>query len=245
MERVSPGKHKVTLSAPGYFDETREVVALAGAVVPTEIPLREKPAHLAIACEGSADVVVDGRLLGTTPLAAPLDVPAGAHYVSITRNGYMGVARDVTLERDKTTRLDVSFDRTTQRVASYATLGLGLAATVAGGVFVGAALVEQGNAQKVVDDKARGNISPGELGTYQRSIDLRDGWRVAATTSLGVGVAALAAGAFLYAFDKPEAGQPPPREPLPAPVQRPKDMEMSVTPLLGPSLVGAAYSCRF
>jgi hypothetical protein len=123
-------------------------------------------------------------------------------------------------------------------------MGAGLAAAVAGGVFVGAALVEQGNAQKVIDDKAKGNISPGELGTYQRSIDLRDEWRVAATTSLGIGAAALAAGALLYVFDKPDVGQAPPRDEAPVPV-KPRDMEMSVAPLLGPGLMGAAYLWRF
>jgi hypothetical protein len=246
METVTPGKHKVTLSAPGYFDETRDVVALAGAVVPTEIALKEKPARLDVSAEGSGDIAVDGRVVGTTPLPRPLEIASGVHLVSVSRNGYRAFSRDVTLARDKTSRLDVPFERTTQRWVSYATFGFGLAAVAAGGTFVGVALVEQGNAQKVLDDKARGNISSGELGTYPRSIDLRDGWRTAATASLGVGVAALAAGAFLYAFDRPGIGEPPPHSDAPpAAPAKPRDMEMSAAPLLGPGVVGATWVGRF
>jgi hypothetical protein len=247
MESVTPGKHKVTVTAAGYFDETREIVALAGAVVPAEVALRERPAHLAIPEAPAGDVAIDGRVVGSLPLDRPLDVGSGTHLVSIARNGYRGFAEDVTFERDKTTVLAVKFERTPQRVASYVTMGAGALGLVAGGVFVGVALVEQGRAQKVLGDMGRGNISGPELATYQPSIDLRNDWRAAGAATLGVGAATLGAGAVLYAFDKPGLVPAGPRResPLPQPSPKPRDMEMSAVPLLGPGTLGAGLIGRF
>jgi PEGA domain len=246
MESVTPGKHKVTVRAAGYFEETREVVALAGAVVPAEVALRERPAHLAIPGAPAGDVAIDGRVVGSLPLDRPVDVTSGTRLVSIARNGYKGFAEDVVFERDKTKVLDVTLERTPQRVASFVTMGAGALALVTGGAFVGVALVEQGKAEKVLNDMGRGNISAPELGTYQPSIDLRNDWRVAAAFTLGAGAATLGAGGLLYAFDKPGLAPAPPRSETPAPPPpKPRDMEMSAVPLLGPGTLGAGILGRF
>jgi len=60
---VKPGKHTVRVTAPGYFDETRDVPVAAGQMVPVDVPLREKPGHLTVRARDGAQVSIDGRPL--------------------------------------------------------------------------------------------------------------------------------------------------------------------------------------
>jgi len=244
MQAVAPGRHKVVVSAPGYFDEQRDVVALAGTVVPSEISLREKPAELTIATDAVAEVSVDGRVLARTPLARPIELPSGAHFIAITRNGYKLVARTVTVERDQAVRLDVHFEPSRQRVTSLVMLGASAVTLAAGGAFAGAALVQQSNAQQVLNEAKTGNIAGLARVEYDQAITLRDSWRTAAAATLGVGAAALAVGALLYYLDAPVVGAVPPASHEGAP-PKPREMEMSLVPALGPGMVGAAWGGRF
>src|SRR5262249_23310653 len=72
---VAPGKHHVTTSAHGYFTDERDVQAIQSALVPVDVPLRERPAQLAVRGAVGAQVSIDGRPAGTTPLASPIEVP--------------------------------------------------------------------------------------------------------------------------------------------------------------------------
>jgi hypothetical protein len=249
MVDVKPGKHKVRVLADGFVDEERAVSVSPGGTAPVEITLRERPALLSVKADDGADVVVDGRMLGTTPLPRPLEVPSGAHFIALLKNGHKAFTREVTLERAKGTTVTAHFETTGQRVVSYGFLGAGVVGLVAGGVFVGVTLYEQGQAQNVLDRMGKMNLSPPDLDTYNHAVDARDMWRTASVVTLGVSVVALATGLTLYAFDKPTPGivGPPQETPKPnaPPPPREPSMEMSAIPLVGPGVVGAGVIGRF
>ncbi len=248
MQPLKPGKHRVHVSAPGFQDDDQDVVALPGATVPYEITLREKPALLWVQADAGADIVLDGRTVASTPLQRPVEASSGSHYLAVTKNGRKPFAKEVALERGKTTTVPVHLETTTQRVISYGVLGVGAAGLLAGGAFLTIALVEQGRAQQVLTDKGGHNIGVSEIGTYNDALSARDGWRTAGLVTLGASVAVLATGGILYLFDHPSPTAPGPTQeapPKPATPPPKEPMEMSAVPMVGPGSFGAVLVGRF
>jgi hypothetical protein len=120
--RVASGAHVVGIVAPGYLPLRREI-AVAGGVQaslsfdlqPTELRL----AHIDVRCAvPGADVLVDGVLVGKTPLATTVPTAPGTRAIEVRRAGYLVQRREVTLadgargetsfdlEEDPTTRSD-------------------------------------------------------------------------------------------------------------------------------------------
>lgn len=249
MADVTPGKHRVKITADGFFDEEHDILAVANNLVPVDFTLKEKPALVSFQVDDGAEISVDGRLAAVTPLARPLELPSGSHLITVTKSGYRSFSQTATLEHGVATKIVVHFDRTTQRVTSYAFLGTGAAVVVLGGVFTVLSFSQQSRAQKVLDAKATGNIEPGQIDTYASAVDARDRWKTAATISFGAGAALVATGAVLYFFDRPGAAipvGPPPADnaPKPAPTKQPS-MEMGATPMIGPGTYGASVVGRF
>jgi tetratricopeptide (TPR) repeat protein len=242
---VKPGKHHVSTTADGYFPDERDIQAVDNALVPVDVSLREKPAHLTVVGGAGAQVAVDGRPAGTTPLASPVEVPPGTHLVTIMQSGHVGYSQELDLTRDQKKQLAVELPDTTQRKVSYAMMIGGGAVILAGGVFTGAALVNQSDAQKIQDRRTNGTISQGDAGAYDAARSHRDDWTKASIVAYSVGGAAALAGVALFLFDPPAAAVPPrlddrPKKPEPAkPAPGREPMEMSFTPLVGPGLGGA------
>ncbi len=248
---VKPGKHHITTIADGYFPDERDVQAVDNALVPVDVSLRERPAHLIVAGTSGAQVSVDGRPAGTTPLSAPIEIPSGTHLVTVTKNGHVGYSQELELTRDQRKQLSVSLADTAQRTVSFALMLGGGAGLVAGGVFTGAALVNQGHAQKIQDRRDAGTIPPSDADAYDSARSRRDDWSKAAIAAFSIGGAVVVTGAVLYLFDQPILSMPAARfedrtkkpDPKPAPGREP--MEMSFVPILGPGLGGAGLSGKF
>lgn len=251
IEEVKPGNHRFKVSAPGYVDHVREVAVAEGAVVPIDIELQERQALVAIRTEDRAQISIDGRLVGEAPLVQPLELPAGRHLVTVLRSGRKPYSREIELARGERVDLDADLDRTTQRYASYALVGTGIAGVVVGGVFGALALGEQGRAQGIREEtQQRGSVAGAKRAEYLDALERRDTWRQVATVTAGIGAALGAGGILLYLTDVPSlgaAGMERRRE-APAP-QRPRrgepSMEVSAAPVLGPGLAGAALEGRF
>jgi hypothetical protein len=249
-EEVPAGKHKLKLSADGYFDEEREIQVAPGDSFALDLPLRERPAQLTVKADSGSQVSVDGRPMGQTPMRTPIDVTSGRHLVAITKVGHAPVTRDVTLRRGENQTLDVALGTTGQRRASYVLLASGAAAVVAGGVFTGLTLGAQQTAQDIGARVPQG-ITTEDLATYDKAVKDRDRWRAAAALTFGAGVAIGATGFLLYVFDSPSIEIAPSRseersEPTPPKPASPGDtMEMSATPLWGPGFAGGSIQGRF
>ncbi|MBI5536401.1 MAG: PEGA domain-containing protein [Deltaproteobacteria bacterium] len=250
ISEVQPGKHHVTVRAPGYFDEDRDVAAAEGGVVAFDLALKEKPARLQFVGDSGAEISIDGRLAGTTPLATAIELPSGHHLITITKNGHKPLVSEMVLARDEGKTIEYALPSTGQRVASYGLLTGAALGVIAGGVFTGLSLSEQRKARDVTDAAAQGNILPSDAEAYDQARADRDRFRTAAAISFGSGLALGVTGLLLYAFDRPSVSAPPSRfeQKAPEPTQRPRDpasMEMSAAPFWAPGAAGVSFGGRF
>ena len=246
---VSPGNHKVKVSAPGYFDYEREIAAVEGDVVAPEVTLREKPARILIEAPEGADVAIDGRPVGTTPLPKTIELSPGRYYITVTKQGRKPFSAEIEVARDSEKKLAVAMPTTTQRDLSVVMMAAGSVGIVAGGVLALGALDAQETAQEIHDATQRGNVQSGELTKYRDALKIRGQLRSAAGAALSVGAVVGGAGVLLFLLDPPLLGPgfsggrpetPPSRAP-----RKGDAMEISAAPLLGPGITGAVVGGRF
>lgn len=248
---VKPGKHVIRIEADGFFAEDRELLAAEGSLVALDISLRERPARVSVDAASGAQISVDGRPAGTTPLVAPLELSSGRHLVTVIRNGSRPYSEEIDLARGEQRHVRASLDTTGQRYASYAFLAAGAGGLVAGGLFTGLALGAQHSARVVADARTTGNISAQQLDDYNQAIIRRDAWKQAAGVGFGAGALVIGTGLVLFAFDHPTVGSAPARlddsSRGSAPARPPAAVpaEMSAVPLLSPGFVGGELTARF
>ncbi len=167
--------------------------------------LAERPAALVV--EGSptgAEVVVDGEVVGQTPYRG--SIPAGAHSVVVTANGFRPEKFDVYVESGDTEILDPDLrgrgrgGRPPERDdgapfgrLGYAGLGLGLASLALIGTGVGLLIVDG----DPVESTCPGG-GPDVNGRCPRMYDTR----VGGLSSLAVGGAALVGATTLIVLDR-------------------------------------------
>jgi hypothetical protein len=252
LDNPSPGPHRVHVSADGYVDFDMTMQAVPDQFFAQGKDLTEKPGLLAVETADGADITIDGRQVATTPLASPVEVAPGTHYMVVTKNGRKAASRTVTLVHGQRTEVAVPLETSGQRVAADVLLLVGGATLLAGGAFTAVAFVEQSKAQKILDEKSVGNIQSGDIGTYDDAVSARDMWKTASLVTYGAGLAVLATGAVLFFADKPSPSSAPPgadtgpKPGTPAPpAPKHPDMELGAAPILGPGLWGVSAVGRF
>jgi hypothetical protein len=107
--RVASGTHVIAMMAPGYAPMRKQVTVAGSAKDPLVfelLPSDTQPAHLVLKTAlPEGDVLVDGHVVGKTPLAASLALPSGAHVIEVRRPGYGTAKQDVTLGAGSTGEL--------------------------------------------------------------------------------------------------------------------------------------------
>jgi hypothetical protein len=210
LETVKPGKHLVRVSAPGFIEEQRELLAVEGALVPVSITLREQPSYLSLTAPRGASIAIDGRPYGRAPLQTKIELARGKHLVTVTQTGHEPRVEAIRIERGQTFALPVTLWRTRQRFVSYALLGSAAAGALGGGVLALGALHQQNICQHILSAGAAGNISPDQLAEYDAARKSRDFSRGASLLTFGVagalGISALAT----YIWDDPALPAPAP-----------------------------------
>lgn len=241
---LEPGRHKVRVFAEGYFDEEREVSGDKPIDVPLDLPLRDRPALVTVAVDRPSEIFVDGRIAATGPTDRPIEIPPGLHVVSVSANGKRLWSQELALERGKKVRVDPRLEASGQRVVAWTLLGVGGASLVAGGIFAGLALGEEGKATSIDDARANGNIDGGDLRRHNDAIARRDDFRTVSIVTLTAGVALAAGGAALFLFDRPTVNVVPPRATEPTPPPK-ASFEVGAAPVLAPGVAGGALIGRF
>ena len=225
---VKPGVHKVRVEAPGYITAEMDATAVDGKFIVSEVSLVEKPAQLAVTAPAGAQVSVDGRPVATAPLRQPISLPAGKHFVSVTRRGHGGWSRELTLGRGETNSVDAPLRRTMQRRASYWVFGGAGALVVIGGVTTVLGLVARSSANDLEAKFATGRGTPDDLAKHNR-LAARSGNYATASELLFGGAAIVAVtGALLYYLDSPRL-----------------EVQGSIVPTLSPNGVGASWMHSF
>jgi hypothetical protein len=109
--RVGSGSHVVAVEAPGFLGSRREVT-LAGQLTETIAmamqPTDTRMAQLVVtAAVPGAEVVINGKRVGATPLPASVAVPPGKTSVELQRAGYVTATQTIAL--DEGARGELSF----------------------------------------------------------------------------------------------------------------------------------------
>lgn len=232
--QVTPGKHAVHVSAPGYIDEEREVTAVEGSLVPIEVPLRERPSFLMLGAPAGVLLSIDGQLLGAPPLGG-IELSPGAHRIAVTKTGHRPFVKSLQIERGQTTTIEVALTRTTQRWLSYGAMGATLVAAAGGVALTLGTLHEEGIANKILGSAKRANILQPKLDEYNEALQWRNDLRIASGVAFGATGALAAAAAALYLFDN---AAPPADEGRQA-------RQLKVSLGAGPGLAGIGVSGAF
>lgn len=247
---VKPGKHHVRVFAAGFFDFDQDVQAFENTVTPVNADLKEKPARLTFDAPSNATISIDGRFAGTTPLPAPLELPSGRHLVVLTKQGKKAFSQELDLHRAEPRTLHVKMETSGQRIVADSLLLSGGALVIAGGIFTGVALVEQGKANDLNDRRLSSGLDRQGAADYEFYKGARNRWATVAGVAYGVGAASLLTGIVFFVFDTPTVRLPPERmEERPSPGDKPRPttepLEMGMVPLLSPSFAGASVLGRF
>ena len=205
MRAIAPGRHKVVVSAPGYFPAERSKEVLKGVPNVVEIELESRPAVVSVRADDGAQVSVNGRPAGVTPLVRPIELPPGKHLVTITRRGHRPWSREIRVKRGQSVQLDASFDRTGQRTLAYGVLGVSGALLVGAGVTFGMSIAAASDARSLNDKRNEQGLTAPELDDYEEAVDRRDTRRGTTWILLGTSAAVATAGFLLYFMDNPRA----------------------------------------
>ena len=204
IREVEPGKHRVRVSAPGFFPTDRELTAVPGELTLTPVALREQPSTLGIWTSPDADIYIDGAYLSPGGDAVMVHLPSGKHRLAVGQKGHVIALREVTLQRGKTQNIRVVLENTPQRLASQVLF-------VAGGAALGASLVisafairSEGSAEYFLGRRQIGNVSAADLTSYNTSIADRDRYRLATAVSLAASAGFFITGLFLHELDQPD-----------------------------------------
>ena len=246
---VKAGKHQCSVSADGFFDEKREVLAVEGEFVPVEVVLVERPAQLRVTGADGAEISIDGRTVGNAASSARIPIAAGVHLVAVARNGHAAFVREIEFSRGQEKTLALDLGSTAQRKIARGALVLGAAGIVTGAVFTVVALIEEGRAKDVLDKSNSQNLTGPDLATYDSARNARTTWTDAAIIGYGAGAALAATGLVLYLFDSPNTTNPSlPPDSKPQPVSVPRHgepTEIGAAPIVAPGFVGGSFKLRF
>lgn len=206
---VAPGEYPVSVEADGYFPAETKAIAVEGEFAVFEVDLQPRPAVIDVEAEAGARVEVDGRPVGTTPLSRPIEVPAGKHFVAVTRRGRVAYSQEINAKRGEHVVLDADMAKTGQRKAvPYVWIGAGVLG-IASGLAGTYAYLQQGKAQDINDLRATGQITAEQLDAYERHRDRRDTAMTTMWVFAGASVVTAAIGTLMYIFDRPMAEAPP------------------------------------
>jgi hypothetical protein len=205
MLNLKAGKHKVVVSAPGYVTYEREIQLAPGQMYPLDAALEEKPAMLSIKGDGGANVLVDGRPAGETPILKPIAVDAGVHRVVIGESGYELITEDMRLDRGETHDINVDLSMTGQRITAWTLFGVGAVNAVGGAVFAALAVGAQNKAQDVqsILDENQRAITVDEQNTLNNNLEKRDNFRRVAGAAFGTAALTAGVGFVLWITDSP------------------------------------------
>jgi hypothetical protein len=245
IREVQPGKHRAHVTAAGYYDADREVTAVAGELLLTEVRLNERPTSLYVWAPSGADIYVDGVYMAQGGPLATLPLPSGRHQLTVAQAGWRVVRRNIQLARGQTHTELVTLEPTTQRTVSEYLF-------IAGGAALGGTLVlsafavrSEGKAEEFLQQRRQRAMSTPELVAYNASIVERTRYRSAAIAGVAGAAGCFITGLFLHELDRPSlAGAPRREEPRVRDAARVKP-SIAFSPVVANADFGASLQVSF
>ena len=199
------GTYEVTIRAKGYEDYRRTVRVTPDRLALAYPTLRAKPAKLEVTADDGADVLVDGRPAGRSPLS--LELPAGQHQVIIGQTGHDVFLQNVTLERGDAQSVEADLGMTTQRIISWVVLG-GAGVTLTAAVVLAISSASQQRDARVIRDLTEGDnaraLTVAERDRYNDHISARDNLNRFAGGAFALAAAFGAGGLMMFFIDDPD-----------------------------------------
>jgi hypothetical protein len=213
IREVTPGKHRVRVQATGYYDVERDVTAVAGELILSEVRLPERPTSLYVYAPDGSDIYVDGVYIAQGGPLVTIPLSSGMHQLSVGKKGKRLVRRDIRLQRGQTQTEYVTLEATTQRLLSDILLVAGGAALAGGMVLSGFAVRSEGKAETYLrHQRSQRSATPGELFSYNASLAERARFRTGAAIGIASSLGFFITGVFLRELDQPRAPAAPRRE---------------------------------
>jgi hypothetical protein len=211
IREVAPGRHRAHVAAKGYEDVERDVTAVAGELLLTEVPLTERSTSLYVWAPAGADIYLDGVYMAQGGPLATLAVRTGRHQLVVAQPGKRVVRRDVRLARGQTHTELVTLEPTAQRSLSEI-LFIGGGAALGGGIVLSALAVRsQNRAEDFLHRQAHQPVSSAELVSYNAYIAERNRYRTAAAINVAASFGFFITGLFLHELDRPSLAIAPRR----------------------------------
>jgi tetratricopeptide (TPR) repeat protein len=205
IREVTPGKHHARVQASGFLDAERDVTALSGELLLTEVRLTERPGTLFVSAPDGAEVYVDGVFVGQGGGMVTASLAPGHHQLSVAQQGRRLERRDISLERGKAHTEVVTLEPTTQRTLSELLF-------IGGGAAIGASLVlsafavrSENRAEDFLQERRFGNVDSDQLVAYNASLVERNRYRTAAGVSVAGAFGMFITGLFLHELDQPRS----------------------------------------
>ena len=207
IREVTAGKHHARVQARGFLDAERDVTALSGELLATEVRLSERPGTLQLWAPPAADVYVDGVYVGPGGPLVTIPLAAGNHQLSVAQKGQRLARRDIRLARGQTHTEVVTLEPTTQRTLSQVLFIGGAAAIGASLVLSAFAVRSENHAEDFlrITQTLHRNAEPAQLTAYHASLVERDRYRTAAGVAVAGSLGMFITGIFLHELDQPSS----------------------------------------
>lgn len=200
---VEPGKYAVHVVAPKHTPATQSTAAVKGTAVAVALDPTPIPGVLRVTAPDGARIQLGEKVVGRSPMAAPLTIAPGAYELIVRAQGRQPSARRFVMESAQTLTVDIELEPTAQRTTAWLLVGLGAALAVSAGTTGYLASSAQDDAVALRARLGMG-VTEDEFDRYTDLRDTRDGYSDA-TVALGISATgALVTGLMLYLFDDPE-----------------------------------------
>ena len=195
---IPPGTHVVTAKVAGHHEAKLDIPAErpAGYRIELALPPIGTLVEFAGAPSG-ARIFVDDKPVGTTPLAAPLEVPVGAHAIEVKMSGYRPYTTSAEFAQDSRATLRLGKLRPDNRRRTIIAGAVAGAAVVTGTVFSVLALSRQS------DFDARAQLA-GVTPDDPMLADARssgDRFSLIADIGFGLAIVGVAVGAYFFTHE--------------------------------------------
>ena len=204
IREVTPGDHRVVISADGHFSSERRVRALEGELVVVPVALRERPSRLGLLTSAGAEVYVDGAFASQGGQQLSLELPSGLHRVVVGQKGFRVVSQTLQLQPGEVRNLDVRLERTRQRKAALTLFVAGGAALGTGVLLSALSIRAENQAESLLSLRAQGRATPEDLDDYDDAVAQRDHFRLATIITLASAGGLFVTGLFLHELDRPD-----------------------------------------
>lgn len=101
------GTHRLECRNPMYEGYKEHITITSDEMSRRSIALKKITGQITISATAGAEVLIDGVVVGTTPLKQPIDVDAGSHLVTVKKAGYNVWNNTITVSKNQNLPLNI------------------------------------------------------------------------------------------------------------------------------------------